>query len=133
MGFVLQNYKIYALTLLVILLGACAKAPGEGGTAQIVGEVWAERYNFAGELVASYPKPEARVYIVYGDNEIYDDDTRTDYEGRYSFTYLHKGDYVVYAYSECDTCAAGTQAVFQTVSITENNELLNVPRIVVLD
>jgi len=130
---ILKNDITAYLTILLMVLGACAKAPGEGGTAQIVGEVWAERYNFAGELIASYPKPEARVYIVYGDNDIYDDDTRTDYEGRYRFNYLHKGNYVLYAYSDCDTCAAGTKAVFQEVDVETANDLVEVPRIVVID
>ena len=42
------------------------------------------------------------VFIIYSDNEteVYDDKFETDYNGKYNFEYLRKGDYTLYTYAD---------------------------------
>ena len=42
------------------------------------------------------------VFIIYGDDksEVYDDKFETDYNGKYHFEYLRKGDYTLYTYAD---------------------------------
>lgn len=55
------------------------------------------------------------VFIVYGDDEFYGDDTETNPEGLYQFEYLTPGKYTVFAYS---TLATGEKVpVSETVTL----------------
>ncbi len=109
----------------------CEQVPGEGGTSTLTGKVWARDLNNSGQLIAEYYAPEERVYIIYGEDSFYHDDVRTDYQGRYAFRYLKKGRYTVFAYSRCDTCAAGTQAVFLHADITRNGSVVELPDLII--
>ena len=72
-----------------------------------------------------YPKASKDVYIIYSDNEndIFDDNTETDWNGNFHFQYLRKGDYTIYTY--VDSIVVNTitydYPVFKHVSITSNN------------
>lgn len=111
-----------------LLLSACQKEPGVGGKAEIKGKVYAIEWdNNTGQRVDSFYVAEARVYIVYGDHEFYDDDTRTGPDGLYKFSWLRKGEYTVFTYSECPTCSNGTEVVTETVEITDRKESVEVP------
>jgi len=64
------------------------------------------------------------VYIVYGDNdEIYDDNIKTNYDGTFKFNNLRKGSYKVFAYNE-DKSSIGTPLtpVFLSIDIGGNEE-----------
>ena len=111
-----------------LLLAGCQKEPGVGGKAEIKGKVYAIEWDSnTGQKVDSFYVPEARVYIVYGDHEFYDDDTRTGPDGLYKFSWLRKGDYTVFTYSECPTCPSGTEEVSESVSIGDKKESVEVP------
>ena len=118
----------YFLSFCLVLIGICSceKPAGEGGTASINGTLMVDEYR-AGFLVGSYGALEERVYIVYGENEIYDDVIRTNYDGQYQFNYLYPGDYTLFAYSDCDTCISGEKVVLQTVEITDRGQDLEAP------
>lgn len=64
---------------------------------------------------------DERVYIKYGDADIYSDDFRTDYDGSYEFAGLRKGSYVIYLQSlDPDT---GEDTLVQTgVTISSSKE-----------
>ncbi len=125
----MQKIIYFALIGLVISsILSCKKQAGEGGTSSIVGEIYIGWYDNLGALVNTFPAPEERIYITYGDNEGYDDDTRTHHDGSYKFEYLFPGSYSLYTYTDCDTCFAGTRAIIQTIEITENNQTIEVPR-----
>ncbi len=109
----------------------CSSLPGDGGTSTIQGKVYVERYNDAGILYQEYYGGEVRVYLVYGDNVGFDDDTRTSYDGSYKFPYLRKGTYTVYAYSDCLTCNGSVEVVKTEVEITDNNQVLELEDIVI--
>lgn len=114
-----------------LLLAGCKKEPGEGGKAELRGYVYATDWddNTGNPTGNAYFLPETRVYLVYGDHEFYDDDTRTGPDGLYKFSWLRKGEYTVFTYSECPTCDSTgyVQVVSQTVEITDKKEVVDVP------
>ena len=113
---------IIAFALPFLFFVACEKPAGEGGTSSITGKVFMTEYNVNGIIIAQYYAAREDVFIVYGDNLIYDDRMETHHDGSYEFKYLRKGTYQIFAYSDCDTCAAPTQAILKQVETTENNQ-----------
>ena len=57
---------------------------------------------------------------------IYNDSFETSWDGTYRFDYLRKGNYVLYAYSDCDSCPSGKEPVFWEVTIDNNNQLYQI-------
>jgi hypothetical protein len=114
-----------------LLGGACEKFEGEGGSCTLIGKVLVQDYNGAGQLVDEYYAPDERVFIMYGEDSIYNDDTRTNYDGSFRFANLYKGDYRVFAYSECDTCDAPEVPVMASVTFTKNQETQHTADIVI--
>jgi len=118
-----HQYFVFALMLGVLtFVSGCSLGPGEGGRSSISGKVFLEEYNSSNVLVNSFYITEERVYIIYGDDSIYGDEYRTSYDGSYRFDFLRKGNYKVFAYSECISCPDFTEAIFSEVEITENGE-----------
>lgn len=118
-----QSIVIKLLLATVFLSVGCARPEGEGGTSAIYGRVYAFDYNGSGDLVGEYYAPDENVYIVYGDEDnYYDDSYETSFDGSFRFQYLTKGTYKIFVYSDCDTCDSGVEAVTTTVEITENNQ-----------
>lgn len=70
-----------------------------------------------------YPAIDEKVYLVYGDQEVYGDLTRTGGDGEYQFNELMPGNYTVYAISK-DTLSGGTLKVTQTVEITDKKSVV---------
>ena len=119
---------------------ACDKAAGEGGTSIIEGQVYKlytseivvnELDSFGNDTTYKiidtlyYQLDEGEdVYIIYDDNEgdIYDDKFKTDYQGRYRFEYLRKGEYTIYTHTDSsDVDMTYTFPVFKHVNISSNN------------
>ncbi|MCB0791342.1 MAG: hypothetical protein H6595_01505 [Flavobacteriales bacterium] len=124
------------MALAASLMTACAKEPGVGGRAEIHGHVYVKEVNKDTGLPTGveYYAPEYRVYIIYGDHATFDDDTRTGPDGGYKFSWLRKGDYTLFAYSECpNDCESGQQPIYAPVSIGTKSEVFEVPDIVVED
>lgn len=118
--------KYFLLVGLTIAILACTKTEGEGGTSTIIGTVTTYNYNGSGELTATYPAADEDVFIVYGANSTgYDDKVTTSYDGSFKFTYLTPGEYKIFIYSDCDTCASGETAVLKTVTISNKSEIVN--------
>jgi hypothetical protein len=119
--------------LLALALGtsACEKFEGEGGTCTLVGKVYVQDYNGAGQLVDEYYAPDERVFIIYGQDTVYGDEMRTHFDGTFRFQHLYKGDYRVFAYSECDTCSAPEVPVMVSATFTKNQETITTADIVI--
>lgn len=122
----MEKYILGISLLILLTLSSCEKVEGEGGQASITGKVWVDEYLTLNNPSASYYAEEIRVYIIYGnDGSIFDDDTRTSFDGSYRFEGLRKGEYQVFAYSECvpiDTsCPSGLDPVIRNVQLTDNN------------
>lgn len=118
-----------SLALLFTIFSGCSLEPGSGGTSMITGKVKLTEYNTYGIPVSTYYAPEVRVYIIYGDGTTYDDDTRTSYDGTYKFTFLRKGHYQIFAYSDCLTCPGFSEVKLVEVDIDKNNSNVEAPEL----
>jgi len=124
---------ILVTLIAVTFLLSCEKEPGEGGTSTIEGAVIIEEVDNLGFVVNSYPAPEERVYIIYGDNDIYDNEVRSHYDGRYKFEFLNIGSYKLFAYTECifDSCSVPLLPVIEEISVNSNSQIVNAPDLVI--
>ena len=123
--------KYLVVCIISIGLLACEKDAGEGGTSLIDGHVifFTTVYNTqtSSNDTHYYPKAGKDVYIIYSNDEssIYDDKFETDFEGRYHFEYLRKGEYTIYTY--VDSIAVNNvyydYPVFKHIKIEENNSV----------
>ncbi len=127
----MKGIKIILIVISMSVL-SCKKEAGVGGTSTITGKVYVKNYNVNGNILQSeYYGPEEKVYLVYGNHSVYDDWMRTGYDGTYQFSYLFPGDYRIYAYSRCDTCQSGVEAIIQQITISSNHQLIEVPDIII--
>ena len=111
--------------LLSGLMISCNKEPGEGGTSTITGKVYRYEVNALGEILDEYYISDKDVYIIYGtEDQIYDNDFSTSYDGSYEFKGLRKGTYTIFTYSVCLTCPNEEEIISQTVEITENKQTI---------
>ena len=91
--------------MVAMLLPACNKGPGEGGTGTVQGYVKLvhhpdDDYTLTPDTMAA---AKTDVFIIYGDEVYFGDDVETNAEGMYQFEYLRPGDYTVFAYSTLPT------------------------------
>ena len=129
------------IIILAIAFGfmACEKPAGEGGTSVIEGQVYKTHTIFndsTGEIedVLYYQLDAGKdVFIIYSNNEgdVYDDKFETDYNGKYRFEYLRKGDYTIYTYADSmqtyndgdlvDALLKYDYPIFRHITISSNN------------
>ena len=120
------------MALLLMLCGSCNTREGEGGTGTVQGYVRLvqhpdDDYQLHVDTVRA---AKTDVFIIYGDEAFYGDDTETDPEGMYQFEYLTPGEYTVFAYS---TLATGEKvAVVEKVTL-ERGQVAHVPTIYIHD
>ncbi len=120
----------------VLALSGCSNSEGSGGDLTLTGQVIAQKYNLTfTNLIAEYPLPEERVYLIYGDEEIYSEDFRTDPQGRYKFEHLQPGTYRVFGYARdsSGTQPSGLMPVYVEVTLSSESPvttapLLNLPK-----
>ncbi len=120
--------------LMLTFATGCEKEPGEGGRSSISGRIIEQEMSapLQNEMVREYPLVDERVYIIYGDStKVYDDNMRTDFNGRFKFSYLRKGTYTIFVYTECNVihdvgCAddGGVWAVKRTVELGKNENVV---------
>ena len=93
------------LAAVALLLPACNKGEGKGGTGTVQGYVKLVHHpddDF--ELnVDTMAAAKTDVFLVYGDEAYYGDDVETGPDGLYQFEYLRPGHYTVFAYSTLPT------------------------------
>ena len=131
--------NLFILLIICTALLGCEKHPGEGGTSVITGQV----YEFdlyqnpnTGEWDTIFYKLDIGkdVFIIYSNDDelIYDDKFETDYNGRYRFEYLRKGEYTVYTYADSvNNNVEYEYPVFKKVNITSNNSTFNIEDFVI--
>lgn len=125
---------LLAAAVITITTG-CKKEEGEGGRSSISGRVIEQEMHscvFPDSIKHEQPRYDERIYIVYGDqSEVYDDDMRTDYLGRFHFQFLRKGTYTIFTYGECnpileEDCliCGGDKTIIQTIELGKNEDLV---------
>jgi hypothetical protein len=125
--------SLFVLGIALVFMG-CTKSPGEGGKATIIGNVeaiYVEKGSF--DTLGVGPLPESRVYIIYGNGNLQDDDARTSTNGGYKFEYLNPGDYTLYTYSESLINNSGLQEESIKVTIGKKDTEVTVPKITVIE
>ena len=124
----MKNFLI--ICSIAVGLTACEKDAGEGGTSVIEGQVYkihTFQNSLTGEMDTLYYQLDSGkdVFIIYSDNEteVYDDKFETDYNGKYNFEYLRKGDYTLYTYADSiDVSAINYDyPIFKHIRINSNN------------
>ena len=122
--------KIVLFLSFFISFSSCEKDAGEGGTSVIEGQVYkihTFQNSLTGEMDTLYYQLDSGkdVFIIYSDNEteVYDDKFETDYNGRYHFEYLRKGDYTLYTYADSiDVSNVNYDyPIFRHIKISSNN------------
>ena len=125
-----KSFLILAVTAL--LLSACNKGPGEGGTGTVQGFVKLvhhpdDDYTLTPDTMVA---AKTDVFIIYGDEAYFGDDAETNANGMYRFEYLRPGNYTVFAYS---TLPSGEKvAVSETVEL-QRGTIANVPTLYIHD
>ena len=122
--------KIVLFLSFFISFSSCEKDAGEGGTSVIEGQVYkihTFQNSLTGEMDTLYYQLDSGkdVFIIYSDNEteVYDDKFETDYNGRYHFAYLRKGDYTLYIYADSIDASNVNYdyPIFKHIKINSNN------------
>jgi hypothetical protein len=127
---------VAGLFLALLLMTACEKGAGEGGTSTIKGVVITQEWDGSfSEIRDQYPSQEEDVYIIYGDDDFYGDDVKTNYNGVYEFKYLRKGSYTIYVYTKDASVNYDVTnrklLIKREVQITSNNQTVTVDTIYV--
>jgi hypothetical protein len=98
------TFKIMIIAASALLLNSCKKYEGEGGKSSITGKIAIDEILYVNSNESetiSYDGAEEDVYIVYGtDDLIQDDKVSCNYDGTFTFKFLQPGMYTIYAYSE---------------------------------
>lgn len=122
------NTLLFALAL--ILFASCANEEGKGGQATITGKVVIRDIDPAdNSVINEYAAIDQPVFLTYGDNEIYDDDFKTDINGAYKFEGLRTGKYTVKSYIQCKDCIEATEIVSEEVKIEDKKGTTEAPTI----
>jgi len=118
--------KIFLVLISIsIVFYSCKKDAGDGGTSTIRGKVHITEYesNFQ-DVKADYPGADVDVYIMYGNNNTPDDNTKTGPDGDFVFKYLREGAYKIYVYSDADV-PAGQMTVIRDIKINGKKQTVD--------
>lgn len=130
--FKMKKYLFWCMICFLFSIVACKKVEGQGGTSSISGRVYIEEYDAFGEIIQEYYAAEERVFIIYGEEDnIYDDDFRTSFDGSFRFEFLTKGSYKIFVYQDCLSCPSGEQAVIEEITISSNKSTIVLPDIII--
>lgn len=126
-----KRFSIFIFCLLVIGFPSCELTPGEGGTSTITGKVYLKEVNSSGIVTAEYFVPDEDVFIMFDDDSIYDESTKTSYNGEYQFNFLRKGRYKIFAYTDASFSSDYQEPVFAEIEISENHQTVEAPLITI--
>ena len=132
--------RLLASLIILFFVSSCEKSPGEGGTSTIQGSVYklSSYYNVLTQQTDTvYYQLDSKkdVYIIYSDNEneFYNDNIETNWNGQYRFDYLRKGDYTLFVYADSTDGLniSYDYPVFKHVKIDANNSTFTLPDFVI--
>jgi len=119
--------------ILFLSISSCTIEEGRGGRATITGKVFVEDFNNDDELIVADYAPDWKVFIVYGDDDFFSDETSTHYDGTYVFEFLYEGNYEVYAYSKCNSCPNNIEPIIIKTEITSADQIVELEDLRVKD
>ena len=126
--------------LFLFFISSCQKEAGEGGTSTIQGSVYkiSTYYNVLtqqNDTVYYQLDSGEDIYIIYSEdeNDFYDDNIETNWNGQYRFDYLRKGDYTVFIYADStdNLNVSYDYPIFHHLTIEENNATYSLPDFVI--
>lgn len=132
--------RLLASLIILFFVSSCEKSPGEGGTSTIQGSVYklSTYYNVLTQQTDTvYYQLDSKkdVYIIYSDNEndFYNDNIETNWNGQYRFDYLRKGDYTLFVYKDSTDALniSYDYPIFKHVKIDANNSTFTLPDFVI--
>lgn len=126
-----QIRSMLILSIFSVVFFSCEKPEGIGGAASIEGQIMVNVYdnNFR-VLQTSVPAIDEDVYIIYGNDKLDFEDTRTNHEGKFKFNFLTKGDYSIYVLSNHSTDLTDS-VIIVDVAIANNKDHINVQPITI--
>lgn len=127
----MRNSNLFFIAFLLIFI-SCEKQEGEGGTSTIKGKVIIHLVSDDFQTpYATFPDEDQDVYIMYGSDDFFSDETETHYDGIFRFQNLRKGDYKVYSYSADTTgqSLSGKVPIIKDVKIEKNGTSVEAPTI----
>ena len=75
------------------------------------------------------------MFIIYGnDNNTYDDDFKTSFDGSFEFNFLNKGNYQIFTFSECSSCAKGQDSlILIPATIEHSRDTIDLGEIIIVN
>ena len=132
----MKNFIKNTLILSFFLsITSCTKTEGIGGRASIKGKIIVNNINVLGQVIDSYDAQRQDVFIIYGnDNDTYNDDFKTSFDGSFEFKFLNKGNYEIFTFSECSSCAKGQDSlILIPVIIEETKDSIDLGEIIIVN
>lgn len=134
--------RLILILFIAFLISSCEKQAGEGGTSSIQGSVYklSTYFNVLTQQIdtISYQLDSKKdVYIIYSDdeNDFYDDNVETNWNGQYRFDNLRKGDYTLFVYADSTDLLniSYDYPIFKHVKIDANNSTFTLSDFVIND
>jgi hypothetical protein len=128
-------FKLTTTLLLIVLFFGCKKQAGEGGFATIKGRLYVKNYDPTFTvLLSEYYLPGESVYIIYGETNEVGDNVKTTNDGTFTFKYLRKGKYKVYAIGKDNTKPSLNvpKETLVEIEIKEKKQVVNLNDLVII-
>tara|TARA_B100001939_G_scaffold313623_1_gene297515 strand:+ start:512 stop:922 length:411 start_codon:yes stop_codon:yes gene_type:complete len=135
-------HRLILILFISFLISSCEKQAGEGGTSSIQGSVYklSTYFNVLTQQIdtISYQLDSKKdVYIIYSDdeNDFYDDNVETNWNGQYRFDNLRKGDYTLFVYADSTDLLniSYDYPIFKHIKIDANNSTFTLSDFVIND
>jgi len=128
----MRNYiKNLLILFIAILFMSCSKEEGYGGLAKITGKVYGKDINSSGNLVGEGYLGDVSVYISKSGETAYFDKIDSAYDGSFTFKFLHKGTYDIWAFGDCDNCSWDQNFTKKTITISSTKETVTTEDLVI--
>jgi hypothetical protein len=128
----MRNYiKNLLILFIAILFISCSKEEGYGGLAKITGKVYGKDINSSGNLVGEGYLGDVSVYISKSGETAYFDKVDSAYDGSFTFKFLHKGTYDIWAFGDCDNCSWDQNFTKKTITISSTKETVTTEDLVI--
>ena len=129
-----MKYKILVVLFFISLLYSCEKPAGLGGKGEIKGKVTVQMFDRHFNVLQSvFPADKKDVFIIYGDGETVSNDTETSPEGKFSFSYLNKGEYKIFVYSDgkAEDYPSGKMVIEKDVTLNSKDDVVDAGELII--